>query len=363
MGFQDWTVAQIKSLRDTVKKLIDGSKSISELDEKQDVLKGDYVPVYSTEEKETNKYDLSKLLFLINGFQKSDEIDKPNGYVGLNSQSKINPDFLPEFSGYRIKPVAGTKKYQLLKGKEVISEIDLTPYWNHINNSLIHVTPEQKEDWGEKYSLDFVSAEDKARLFKGDNQVSEIDLSIYRTPKQVYFKKLPWEKLQNVNESTAIQLIPSAFLYKIDTDLNSTSFKDNAGAIQYTCAIKGVKLKKGDRIKFGYRDQSNEGNFTGRYTSIADFTLAKDENSLVEFFEFTFVKFYRKPFQGTGLVYENYTQLEFFIKPTKNTNGLENQDLGGLYGLGRLEIELITSSVLGERQIQFTNQFALHFNS
>ena len=42
MGFQDWTVAQIKSLRDTVKKLIDGSKSISELDEKQDVLKGDY---------------------------------------------------------------------------------------------------------------------------------------------------------------------------------------------------------------------------------------------------------------------------------------------------------------------------------
>ena len=179
MGFQDWTVAQIKSLRDTVKKLIDGSKSISELDEKQDVLKGDYVPVYSTEEKETNKYDLSKLLFLIAGFQKSDEIDKPNGYVGLNSQSKINPDFLPELSGYRIKPVAGTKKYQLLKGKEVISEIDLTPYWNHINNSSIHVTQQEKEDWSERYSLIPISGTKKFQLLKGEQVISEIDMTPY----------------------------------------------------------------------------------------------------------------------------------------------------------------------------------------
>ena len=187
MGFQDWTVAQIKSLRDTVKKLIDGSKSISELDEKQDVLKGDYIPVYSTEEKETNKYDLSKLLFLINGFQKSDEIDKPNGYVGLNSQSKINPDFLPELSGYRIKPVAGTKKYQLLKGKEVVSEIDLTPYWNHINNSSIHVTQQEKEDWGEKYSLVFNTATNEIILFKGGKEISKAKIELPES--------IPWTDL------------------------------------------------------------------------------------------------------------------------------------------------------------------------
>ena len=49
----------------------------------------------------------------------------------------------------------------------------------HQNNSSIHVTQQQKEDWGERYSLIPISGTKKFQLLKGEQVISEIDMTPY----------------------------------------------------------------------------------------------------------------------------------------------------------------------------------------
>ena len=96
MSFQDWVTTQINGLRDAIKKIADDSRSIPELEDKQDIAEEDYIPVYDGQQKKTKKFQLSKFDPLNAEYQKVDELDQPNGYVGLNNDSKIRKEFIPK---------------------------------------------------------------------------------------------------------------------------------------------------------------------------------------------------------------------------------------------------------------------------
>ncbi len=133
MTFQDWVVNQITSLRDSLLKLVNESKSIPELEEKQEVTQSDYIAVYDGQEKTTKKYQISTFNPINSEYQKRNEIDQPNGYVGLNQDSKINPNFVPS---YTLSEIIGNK-LSLLKDGEVVKEIDLSLYLDDTNLSRL----------------------------------------------------------------------------------------------------------------------------------------------------------------------------------------------------------------------------------
>ena len=57
----------------------------------------------------------------------------------------------------------------------------------HQNNSSIHVTQQEKEDWSERYSLDFNTATNEIILFKGGKEISKAKIELPES--------IPWTDL------------------------------------------------------------------------------------------------------------------------------------------------------------------------
>jgi hypothetical protein len=267
-------------------------------------------------------------------------ITRAVGHIGINTPTPMDFKALQEklliSVSTKFKTIHATLRNNLVQGKS--AALNIKDQYN-----VVKFQTSEGLSFGEGFVFD-----------SANSRVN------YNVPSNVYFNQPSWESLKNVNASSSEKITPSGFLSKINNDLNSAHFKATTALIQYSCVIKGVKMKTGDRIIFGFRQQSASGNYTGgRYYKIFEYTFTKDQSNFVEHFDIMITRFYRSVFDAGSIKYPNYSQLPFIVRPSKNSNGLEGQDFGNLHGVARFEVDLITSAISGSRQIIFNNQLAL----
>lgn len=104
MTFQDWVEQEFSLIRGQLSELSTESKFINELDEINEVSSGAFIAVYDTSQNKTVKYLLVKQDF--SAYQSKDEKNSANGYVGLNSESFINPEYVKGLKP--VQPIALT---------------------------------------------------------------------------------------------------------------------------------------------------------------------------------------------------------------------------------------------------------------
>ncbi|TDQ27622.1 hypothetical protein DFQ07_1473 [Tenacibaculum caenipelagi] len=90
--FQDWVVKEFLSINKKLSQLSTDSKFIIELDEVNELSSGAFIVVFDTTQNKTVKYLLVNQDF--SAYQNKNEKNEADGYVGLNSESFINPEYV-----------------------------------------------------------------------------------------------------------------------------------------------------------------------------------------------------------------------------------------------------------------------------
>ncbi|CAL2077733.1 protein of unknown function [Tenacibaculum sp. 190524A02b] len=102
MSFENWVKEQFILINQEFQKLNFNSKSINELTEETSYKLGMFIPVYDPTTGKTVKFPHIDRYESLSGYQLRQEKGEPNGYVGLNSSSKINEVFIPDLPISRI---------------------------------------------------------------------------------------------------------------------------------------------------------------------------------------------------------------------------------------------------------------------